>query len=250
MKMLTALIRSPSDRLMILGAGNCNDVELSDLAKRFSQVYLVDIDPKAARSAVDRQVPEEGRSRIVVSPSTDVTGVLNCFDDTELDKILADAIVSQLAKSTHIELADHRFECVASTCLMSQLIDSMVMGLGAHSEGMVKVIQALRMQHLLLMVEQLVPGGRGVLVFDFVSTETLPELLAFSSEQLARQLMAAIQAKNFFTGLNPFAIRELLLSDPVLSPQLHQIQLHDPWRWQIPNKAFGVAAISFVKRDR
>src|SRR5690348_7317196 len=50
---------SPS--LCLLGAGNCNDVDLPALAARFAEVHLVDIDPAGLDRARQRQPPEVRR---------------------------------------------------------------------------------------------------------------------------------------------------------------------------------------------
>src|SRR3569623_288448 len=42
-------------RLYVLGAGNCNDLDLAYLATAYAEARLVDIDPAALDRAVDRQ---------------------------------------------------------------------------------------------------------------------------------------------------------------------------------------------------
>ncbi len=67
--------------------------------------------------------------------------------------------------------AGEPFEVVASLCLLSPLIDSAVWLVGndrRHDEG----VLAARHQHLRTPVSWLKPGGVGMLVSDFVSSET------------------------------------------------------------------------------
>jgi len=45
----------PSDGLVVLGAGNCNDLELEQLLDGFAAVHLVDIDAEALMGAAKRQ---------------------------------------------------------------------------------------------------------------------------------------------------------------------------------------------------
>src|SRR4051794_41979245 len=48
--------------LCLLGAGNCNDVDLEALAGAYAEIHLVDIDPAGLDRAPQRQ-PPEGRPR-------------------------------------------------------------------------------------------------------------------------------------------------------------------------------------------
>src|SRR5688500_14417857 len=66
-------------RLCLLGAGNCNDVDLVTLAARFQSIHLVDIDGAALDRARARQ-PAEVRGRLVLHPGVDLTGLLGALD--------------------------------------------------------------------------------------------------------------------------------------------------------------------------
>src|SRR5881275_908124 len=46
---------SPGGHICVLGAGNCNDLDLKWLAQVYREVHLVDLDDVALRSAVERQ---------------------------------------------------------------------------------------------------------------------------------------------------------------------------------------------------
>ena len=69
----------PGGRLCLLGAGNCNDVQLDALAQRFGTIHLVDIDGAALDRARARQQPEV-RARLVLHPGVDLTGLLGQLD--------------------------------------------------------------------------------------------------------------------------------------------------------------------------
>lgn len=249
MELLEALPRTANDRSCLLGAGNCNDIELRPLLARFGQVTLVDLDEGACREAVARQLGESS-SRVSILPATDVTGLLQIFDDLSSpnpsDAQIREQLLQRL-RQTQVNIAGP-YDAIASCCLLSQIVDSLVMALGAQSPLLLPVILEMRRQHLLLVARNLVPGGRGLILMDFVSTATLPELMHFSNAELPQQLLAAIQHQNFFTGLNPFAVHAELLNDPGLQALVDQVQLFRPWRWQLPNKAFAVAALRFVRR--
>jgi hypothetical protein len=141
------------------------------------------------------------------------------------------------------------FDCIASTCLLSELIDSIVLAMGASHPNIAPVILALRKQHLRTLIQSLRPGGSGVVIFDFVSNQTIPELMRIDERILNVALADAIHAKNFFTGLNPFAVQAELQTHPDFSGLVTDIQLHSPWRWDIGQKQFAVSAISFRRSE-
>src|SRR6188768_4458531 len=45
-------------RLCVLGAGKCNDLDLTRLSQAFREVHLVDLDAASLASAVSREQPE------------------------------------------------------------------------------------------------------------------------------------------------------------------------------------------------
>ena len=52
-----AASKTGTGRLCVLGAGKCNDLDLERLARVFSELHLVDIEPGALARAVSRQDP-------------------------------------------------------------------------------------------------------------------------------------------------------------------------------------------------
>ena len=49
--------QAASARLCVLGAGNCNDLDLGRFTGRFARVHLVDLDRQAMARGVQRQSP-------------------------------------------------------------------------------------------------------------------------------------------------------------------------------------------------
>ncbi|MGA2501139.1 MAG: hypothetical protein ABSH20_25660, partial [Tepidisphaeraceae bacterium] len=58
-------------RLCVLGAGNCNDLDLPELAGHFGEIHLVDLDEAAARGATKLL----GLTNVVVHAPVDITGI-------------------------------------------------------------------------------------------------------------------------------------------------------------------------------
>src|SRR5437763_13726551 len=61
-------------RLCVLGAGNCNDLDLRHLCETFAEVHLADLDPAAVAGAVRRQ-GVEGSPQIRLHAPVDLSGV-------------------------------------------------------------------------------------------------------------------------------------------------------------------------------
>jgi hypothetical protein len=246
MHLLKRVACETAGRLCVLGAGNCNDLQLDELLNTFEKVFLVDIDQTAVASAVARLIPETLRDRIHVAESTDVTGVfdyLQSIDKNDFHATQTNHLLSLLSHQQHIPMAP--FDCIASTCLLSELIDSVFLAMGGNHPALAPVILALRRQHLRMMIQSLRVGGFGLVIFDFVSSQTLPELMRIDERILNSALVDAINEKNFFTGLNPFAVQAELKTHPDFLGLVTDVRLHPPWRWDLGHKQFAVSAISF-----
>jgi len=241
---------STSGRLCVLGAGNCNDLDLVELLNVFGEIVLVDVDRAATEIAVVNGLRESLRERVHVADSTDVTGAferLQTADAKDFNSNATNDLLTLLTINPQLPLSP--FDCIASTCLLSQLIDSVVLVLGTNHPSIVPIILALRRQHLRTLVHSLVAGGRGLLVFDFVSSQSVPGLMQIDDARLNQTLIEAINAKNFFTGLNPFAVQAELKTHSDFAGLITDIRLHPPWRWDIGIKQFAVSAISFRRRQ-
>ena len=235
-------------RLCVLGAGNCNDLDLGDLLAEYLEIVLVDLDRAASVSAVTTAIDDSLRHRIHIADSTDVTGAFERLQVADTKDFGSDAAADLLRLFSAVpQIPFAPFDCIVSTCLLSQLIDSLVLALGQDHPSIVPLILALRKQHLRTLVQSLVQGGRGLLIFDFVSSQSLPNLMQIDEGHLNHTLIDAINAKNFFTGLNPFVVQAEMATHADLSGLIRNIRLHPPWRWDIGQKQFAVSAISFVR---
>jgi hypothetical protein len=133
-------------------------------------------------------------------------------------------------------------------CLLSQMVESIGLSLGQQHPRFLQLLTAVRIRHLQTMAELLRPGGRFVLVTDFVSSDTCPALAQTSEAQLPEIARSLIADRNFFTGINPFVLQSLLSNDASLAQQLEQVQLLRPWLWSFPTRVYAVTAIQAVRR--
>ena len=248
---LNALSHHSGGRVCVLGAGNCNDLSLSELAGQASEIHLIDIDGSALERATARVEArpehEQGERAAVIShPGIDVTGlgseVLN-------GSISADAIAERALRGPRLHIGQP-FDVVVSAGLLTQLISIPVEALGQGHPELTKAILAIRSCHLRLMCDLLVPGGHGVLVTDVVSSETLPELAMCPAKRLPELMAHALLTRNFFTGTHPVGlIDDLQTGSP--GTGVDGIALSEPWCWRMgPSRSHLVVALTFVAARR
>jgi hypothetical protein len=236
--------RAEGLRLCVLGAGNCNDVDLRQLVPRFRQIVLVDLDVAAVTRAAQRQ-PAAVQSVLELRAPIDFSA------QGELASGTTEASPSGLAIAKRLSgtIDPEPFDIVASTCVLSQLVDQVRAQLENESERCLQVVQQVREVHLALLLQLLRPGGRGVLISDMVSSDTAPELNHAAPQELPELMAKLVSRKNFFTGINPFVIDGLLKQHPLLAPLVARSAFHRPWLWQLtPSRAYLTFALSFQRR--
>ena len=236
--------------IAILGCGNGNDLDLKRIAETFAKIHLFDFDPTALEHLRTKQLAEpELLNSVVIESLVDLTGV-----SAELDALPAEVsepqIVAIADKARRVDdvLPGRKFDVVVSTCLLTQLLSNVVSSLGDDSKYKIAMMLAIRDGHLQLMSNLIDAGGSGVLITDIVSSDTLPELeTADTPESVLSLARKAIDERNFFTGTNPWAVKDALAKLIVEDP-FEPWSITPPWRWQIGKSRFYlVTAISFSK---
>ena len=237
----------PERKLAVLGAGNCNDLDLGILSKHFSEIQLFDVDLEALK----------GRSKLtdlaecnLVETELDLTGISTgrasaSWSTSDLLEQLSRSPVAWLPSGIQ-----SRFDVVLSACVLSQLMHEIVAavsdkdgtnGRPASERALEEqVVRLIRTQHIGVMHRMLKSYGRGMLATDFLSTETCPEL--DSSNNLVKTCAEAVQSGNFFTGCNPLAIHAELQQNKGLG----EVQLSTPWLWDLRVKRLAVTLHTFI----
>ena len=236
--------------IAILGCGNGNDLDLKTIAQTFSKIHLFDFDPTALGYLKSQQlVASELLESVVVEPPVDLTGISSDMDNLP-PELNEDHIVELAEKARQVAdvLPERKFDVVVSTSLITQLLANVVFSVGDDSEYKNFMMLAVRDGHLKLMADLMSPGGAGVLVSDFVSSDTLPELaIAETPESALALARKAIDERNFFTGTNPWAMKDALAKLIVENP-FEPWSIAPPWRWQIgKSRSYLVTAINFSK---
>lgn len=238
---------SPQATLCLLGAGNCNDVDLTSLAREYARIDLVDWDALALEAGVVRQMggPME---RIVLHGGVDLTSIAGILSDWRAAPPIEDRSFSDVcgrAASASLPADIQPVDTVASLGSLSQLVESCAAALQPDDPRLLGLIKAVRLGHLRQLARALRAGGKGVLVTDLVSSETAPELMGTNHTELPALLRRLLAERNFFTGLHPQAILNDFCFDPALSRLTTDRRLTAPWLWQMGPRVFAAFALVF-----
>ena len=232
-------------RLAVLGAGNCNDLDLKMLAASFAAVDLFDLDAKALARGIRSQLMESSPC-LFMHGDVDFTGILPrlAMLPQKLDqRAELGELVHLAARIPSLGNGAGGYDVVASTCVLSQLISSAVLALGESEPLLPLLVLTMRKTHFRLLCNMVAPGGTVVFVSDLVSSDSCPALLAHSKNDLQPLMEAVVRDRNFFTGLNPYAILGML------GETEDDLCLHPPWLWRMSSqRAVLVYALTFRRK--
>jgi hypothetical protein len=221
--------------LCVLGAGNCDDLDLPLLCREFGEVHLVDLDGTALEVALAR-LPESVRGRIVTHAGLDLSGTIDHLDrwgDEFPDRPELAAMAATVSSTLAARLG-RTFDVVLSACLLSQLRlpvqETLLLGLDEWQQ----MFEAIDRAHLATVAALTRPGGTGVLALDLTSSLKLPELTAFTSpaswDGLAAVANQAIASRRISLGVDPARLLAWLdQAEPAAS--VERARLSDPWVW-------------------
>ncbi len=250
MEILCAGSDPARSRLCVLGAGNCNDLDLPRLLRSYREIHLVDLDADALARGIARQHLADTPA-VKSYGGVDVTGVLGVLaataPDGEMGAALLDALVAEPVRQVG-SILPGPFDVVASTCLLSQLIGTLAETVGETHPQFPEMMQAIRTGHLRLLAHLIAPGGAGALITDFVSSDSHPPLRTVPEESLFGVIAQLISERNFFHGVNPAVLLSLFRSDPVLAREIAGVEAGRPWRWDLGPRVYAVCALTARKR--
>ena len=217
--------------LAVLGAGNCNDLDLERVAEAFQAIHLVDLDEEAVQGARGRQ-PEAVAANLVSRAPIDLSGAF-----AELPHLRGRTVsvaeleaLSRTAMDNVTTALPERFDTVLSACLLSQIMFSAYLALGSHPQ-LAQIGGALAIAHLRALRALARPGGRVLFVTDTVSSKTYP-LRERWGEQPPLALLAQLnQTNNVLSGTAlPFVRRVLATEASFLA---ESPLLLEPWLWDM-----------------
>ncbi|MCW3085858.1 MAG: hypothetical protein JWP12_3224 [Bacteroidetes bacterium] len=247
MQSILAYSPKQATTICILGAGNCNDIDLHLLVKRFQEVHLIDIDTKAILDGICRQNIKD--STQIIIHSEEFSGIYNKlaewkqFNPSEkaIGNLLNELNVDNEPAISHYQ----KFDVVVSVCVQSQITHSINSTL-LSSSGKYQLSLAARNSHLNLLLN-LTDHGLVLFINDLVDLKTEFDVSDASDFDLDEVMMSFIKTQNFFTGNNPFAIREMFEQHKIIAPKVKSVDFISSWLWQLTSKkvymVYGFAII-------
>jgi hypothetical protein len=233
----------------VLGAGNCNDLDLARLAEHYAEIHLVDIDADAVRRAIERQ-DEAVRKKLRAHAPLDLSGLVDRLERWKAfqvtpDELIAHAdVTSQHASNT----LGAPFDVVLSACVLTQMQLMVVNVLGDTHRLFEAVRHTLTLTHLRTLAHLLSPGGRALLATD-VTSDRIAALGTSSAEEDLMALLVQLVAKGqIFQVAHPEQLVRMTMDDPVLARTLSPPRPVGIWRWQNgPEHEFLVYAIELLR---
>ncbi len=217
--------------LAVLGAGNCNDLDLERVAGAFQTIHLVDLDEEAVQGARGRQSGAVAANLVSRAP-IDLSGAFAELPDLR-GRIVSDAELEALSRTAleNVTAAlPERFDTVLSACLLSQIMFSAYVALGSHPQ-LAQIGGALAVAHLRALRALARPGGRLLFVTDTVSSKTYP-LRKRWREQPPLALLAHLnQTNNVLSGTALAFVRRVLATEASFLAE--SPVLLEPWLWDM-----------------
>jgi hypothetical protein len=232
----------PTERLCVLGAGNCSDLDLPRLAQHFAEVHLVDIDGVALEQA--RQAQTEAVRQRLELHELDLSGLHQELEAWRDMRVTEQALLdSPKIGSRRISAAlPGDFDVVVSACLLSQLQFVLRAVLSDRHQLFQAVRQIQNLVHLRSIVRLLAPGGRGLLVSDLTSNES------YALHELSPDADLRALASDIYS-VNPELIALTMREDPYLVRHAELLPLQHAWLWQNgPLRTFLVYALELRRR--
>jgi SAM-dependent methyltransferase len=234
--------------IAVLGAGNCNDLDLTALTAHFAEVHLIDLDEEALLRAQARQSPAVA-AKLVRHAPIDLSGAFARLGGYRGKPATAVelATLPQACVDRVVAAVPSTFDVVVSTCFLSQLMQSAAVSLGPDHPQLHILACALALAHVRSIVRLLRPGGH--IVTDTVTTETYPLVELWGQRTPLALLDHLEMTKNVFSGTGPSFLRRILATDKQVAPALiGSPQLLPPWLWQFTeDRTYLVYALSFQR---
>lgn len=240
-----------SSRLCVLGAGNCYDLDLVDLATRFREIHLVDLDEEAVAEARGRQPPET-QTKITLHAPLDLSGFLGSFErfrrmDVTPEELLRHPAV--VARKLAGEL-EGPFDVVVSGCVLTQMQLSLLTEVGDRHRLFEALRQTLNLTHLRTLAALIGTTGRALLLSDVTSNAMYTPLNQSDPSQSGLSLLKeALASKQVIYATHPELLRWAAREDPVLSRDTELSEPLEAWLWHDgPKQTFLVYALEMKGR--
>lgn len=226
--------------LCVLGAGNCNDIELPRLLQHYAEIHLLDLDGSALQRALLQQ-GLVGSPRIALHAGVDFTAALDKLQRWARLQVTPEELSShpgRAAREVGARLGQ-KFDRVLSPCVWTQFQLHALRALGAQHRLLELLYYTLGLTHLRVLDALLAPGGRALLATELTAS-TMTDLSALAPEGEHLQLLQSLVAeKKAITVAIPERVLGPLLDDPQLQRGLSTGGPIRAWLWsQGPERSY------------
>jgi hypothetical protein len=219
-------------RLCVLGAGKCNDLDLSRLTQAYREVHLVDLEPPLLASALAREEPEV-RSRLKPHAPVDLS-LLSVKRSSKWQRQPPNLSELTAAASSSLQGLLTRlpgpFDVVVSACVMTQLGFALTHVFPEPHRLLGPLRLAVARLHLQTLVDLTAPHGTALFVSDLVSSTHYPLSELPPDAKLDAVLRDAVAKRAFYHLAEPELVEGLLAE---LAPTRPLTPL-TPWLWNGP----------------
>jgi hypothetical protein len=225
-------------RICVLGAGNCNDLDLKWLAGAYAEVHLVDIDRAALERAAARQGVAEAAAIRLHAP-VDLTGMARLTEGWAGRTVRDDEVAEAVASAGQLgpAVGGGGFDVVLSPCVLSQLWMGVRERVGKDHPGWPRLKGAIVARHLSTLCGLTGRGGRGVLVVDLASSRVVPGLDRAAENEVPDVMRMCVRERRCFHGLEPAELGAVLRRQGVA-----EAAVSAPWVWHL---GFGKAFLCY-----
>ncbi|MGB9804417.1 hypothetical protein [Desulfofundulus sp.] len=236
------LSRCSCGKILIIGAGNCNDVDLTTLCEHFEQVHLLDIDEDALRHGL-RQLGSTPPNNVFLHIE-DVTQILPAYQEM-IEKPYSSTIRRTMERLSSLSFPSlpylkESFNIVVSQCLLSQLVHPAVelwrKELNPSTNKLLKnFVHALSASHLKEMASYLSKGNIGIVITDVVSSDDVGHPISEPQsilEQCYFDQQSDFHGSNLL-GTNLVAVYNDFRKElsKIIRLEVHKPTLAPSWKW-------------------
>jgi hypothetical protein len=220
------------DRLCVLGAGKSNDLDLQQLARSFSEVHLVDLEPSSVAQAISRQDPVTRRKLAAHTP-VDLSLLTAKRASKWQRKPPSAAELEQLSQAALQQISNRLpgpFDVVVSACVLTQLGFALTRAFPEPHAALGLLRLSVLELHLRTLLALTGERGTALFVSDLASSSHygLDQLPA--DADLAAVMRDVVAQRAFYHLARPDLIRDLLAE---LEPK-HEPTPLAPWLWTGP----------------
>jgi len=221
-------------RICVLGAGNCNDLDLARLAEHYAEIHLVDLDLDALAGAAGR-AEKQTRMHLRCHAPVDLSGILGKLEAWRAMKVTPEELMAcpDVASRGIAAALPAPFDVVLSACLLTQLQLSVLRVLTDQHPLFEAVRQIVNLIHFRSLMWLLAPGGRGIFVTDATSDSICGRTRLEQGAADPLTLLSELAAEGqLFHAVEPGSIALTCSEDPVLSRGLRVDPPFAAWLWQ------------------